>query len=92
MNFLNRFLNKHGLLKKDIYITFVNPDVSADKLIEKNDLVISPPYTLTHSIAKYKKAPSIFYDPFAELSDSNNLDLIQTYENLEKWIRKKISV
>jgi len=92
MNFLNRFLNKHGLLKKDIFITFVNPDISEVKFFKKNDLVISPPYTLTHFIAKYKKVPSIFYDPLAELNDSNNPDLIQTWENLEKLIKKKISV
>jgi polysaccharide biosynthesis PFTS motif protein len=42
----------------------IDPDVSAARLIEKSDLVISMPFTSTGLVAKNLGKPSYYYDPF----------------------------
>jgi polysaccharide biosynthesis PFTS motif protein len=81
-----KFLSNLGQ-NKNIFL--VNPSISADRLIEKSDLVISLPYTSTAIIAQYKNISSAFYDPSAGLKNTNNVNLIQSYEKLEKWIKEQ---
>ena len=42
----------------------IDPDVSAARLIEKSDLVISMPFTSTGLVARNLGKPSYYYDPF----------------------------
>jgi len=71
-------------------IIFVDPNISAFRVIEKCDMVISMPFTSTGKIAEELNKPSIYYDPFSWIQNNDpsgsNIKLIKGKENLKQWL------
>jgi polysaccharide biosynthesis PFTS motif protein len=68
----------------------IDPDVSALRLINQADAVISLPYTSTALDALKLGKPSIYYDPSKNLQDESDdqhdVSLIRGEDNLKQWI------
>ena len=71
-----------------VNIKAIEPCISARRLIEKCDAVISMPFTSTSIIAKELGKPSIFYDASSsiEKKESHGIPVLQTREELNKWL------
>lgn len=84
------YLNKIKRLKDSNLITQINSDVSAIKVIEKFDNIISFPFTSPSIIAKKMGKKSIYYDPTSTLigtsSKTHSVNLISNKNDLEDWI------
>lgn len=72
-------------------VTIVNPDISAVRVIELSQLVISMPFTSTALIARDMDKPSCYYDPtgLLHLNDpaAHGIPIVQGLESLVAWIR-----
>lgn len=84
INFSNKFINRPGVID-------VNPRISAFRLVQEANGVISMPFTSTAIVADYFKKPSIYYDPtgFLHKEDrgAQGIPLILGKEELNNWIR-----
>lgn len=69
----------------------VNPDISASKVIEKCEIVISMPFTSTALIAREIGKPSCYYDASGivqkEDKASHGIDIISGPEELQNWFK-----
>ena len=77
---LNKYLDKKNII-------LVDPEISARKLIEKCDVVISMPFTSTAIIGKELGKPSIFYDASAsiEQNESHGIPVLKSKDELKNW-------
>ncbi len=70
----------------------VDPDISANMIIDKSKLVISMPFTSTALYARSKNIPTIFYDPTSKIDRTfhkfDDIDLICGKNELEAWFKK----
>ena len=87
--FDRKFLNCIKKLNDQSFIT-INPDISAIRLIQSSNAIISIPFTSTALIAKDLNKPSIFYDPsgYIDKTDraAHGIDILSGKVELEKWI------
>lgn len=71
-------------------VAAISPDISAVRVIEACDMVISMPFTSTALIARHFKKPSCYYDPRALLRAddraAHGLPIIQSREALAAWV------
>jgi len=86
-----RFVSK-GFIKKRYSIIsklfeVVAPGVSARKLVEESDAVISMPFTSTAIIAKELGKPSIYYDASGavETDVSHGTPVLKNIDELKNW-------
>jgi len=86
------FINRGFILRLDKYlqekkIISVDPTISARRLIEKCDVVISMPFTSTSVIGKELGKPSIFYDASAsiEQNESHGIPVLKSKDELKNW-------
>jgi polysaccharide biosynthesis PFTS motif protein len=67
----------------------INPNISAFRVIERSDIVISMPFTSTALIGSMYEKESIYYDPFRWIKKNDpsgsNLPLISGKGELENW-------
>jgi len=86
-----------------VYITFaerlsefenviiIDPDISANRVIEASSLVISMPFTSTALIARELDKPSCFYDPtgLVQKDDraAHGIEIVSGPEELKKWLK-----
>lgn len=82
--FSDNFSNRSG-------VRTVDPGISAIRLIEKSDFVISMPFTSTAVIAKDLGRPSVFYDPLeiiqADDRASLGVKVLRGRAELDAWVR-----
>tara|TARA_Y100000816_G_scaffold292601_1_gene288971 strand:+ start:3314 stop:4846 length:1533 start_codon:yes stop_codon:yes gene_type:complete len=86
----NKYVTKKNMFymnkishKKNVYL--IDPDVSPHRIIKNSDAVISFPLTSTYIIGEYYLKPSIYYDPINFLKNKNNINLINSFKELEDW-------
>ena len=82
------------------YVT-VNPGMSANKLIDECEAVISMPFTSTALIGRDSGRPSVYYDPLGLIQKNDrgahDVQIINRPEDLRKWltgigiVRQKVS-
>ena len=77
------------------YITVVDERVSANRVIDESDAVISMPYTSTGILAKIKGKPSAFYDPTGLLhkndSGAHGVKILSNTNELREWLGSQFS-
>lgn len=84
-NFLN---SSDGLILYNNYISEVNPDISARRLIEKCDAVISIPFTSTALLGALLHKPSVYFDPSNSIQyteENHNIPVLRGELDLVKW-------
>lgn len=88
----NRYSNKIERMAKCSLVTTVDPGISAQRLIEASEVVISLPFSTTAIIAMEMKKPTVFYDPFGKAFPDDRaaygIQIISGRQQLEKWIKK----
>ena len=75
-----------NIILKDYY-KMVDPGISAKRLIEHCDAVISMPFTATSLIGINLGKPTAFYDPSATIhrNKSHEISVIKTFDQLKSW-------
>ncbi|RTY34214.1 polysaccharide biosynthesis PFTS motif protein [Chlorobium phaeovibrioides] len=72
-------------------VVLIDPDISANRVIESSFAVISMPYTSTALIAKEMGKPSIYYDPSGKLQKddraAHGVEIINNKEDLSEWVK-----
>jgi len=84
----------NGFLKKRDHIInqffeAIDSEVSARRLINECDAIISMPFTSTSIIGKELGKPSIFYDASASIEqyESHGIPVLKSKDELKKWYR-----
>ena len=87
------YFSKRDLITKKHFIE-IHPDISARKLIEVSDAVLSIPFTSTSLIGMEIGKPSIYYDPSGTVMHRRKTDvpIIKTKENLFKWCQEIVLI
>lgn len=71
-------------------VASINPGISAVRVIEACDMVVSMPFTSTALIAKHLRKPSCYYDPRALLRPddpaAHGIPIVQGPEALAAWV------
>jgi polysaccharide biosynthesis PFTS motif protein len=69
----------------------VDPDISANRVIEASTLVISMPFTSTALIARELGKPSCYYDPTGLIQQddraAHGIEIIRGPEELTRWLK-----
>lgn len=87
---------RHCIRKVDEsdHVLLIDPDISANRVIESSVAVISMPYTSTALIAKEMGKPSIYYDPCGLLQRddraAHGVPILSGVEELNAWILDQI--
>lgn len=72
-------------------VIIVDPDISANRVIEASSLVISMPFTSTALIARELGKPSYYYDPtgLVQKDDraAHGIEIISGPEELTRWLK-----
>jgi polysaccharide biosynthesis PFTS motif protein len=72
-------------------VIIVDPDISANRVIEASSLVISMPFTSTALIARELGKPSCYYDPtgLVQKDDraAHGIEIISGPEELKEWLK-----
>lgn len=72
-------------------LTSIDPDISAIRVIDACDAVISTPFTSTALLGRAQGRPSIYYDPLATLHPhdpaAHGVPIIQGREALRSWFQ-----
>jgi polysaccharide biosynthesis PFTS motif protein len=88
------FIDFTDKLTVDKRIKIIDEDISALSIIEKSDLVISPPYSTPSLIANHFNIPSVFYDSSNKLIQIDpcilKVKLLTSKKNLSSWIGKHL--
>lgn len=83
-----RYLADH--LTKNSHVVLVEPDISANCVIESSIAVISMPFTSTALIAREMGKPSVYYDPSGLLQRddraAHGIPILLGIDELEAWI------
>lgn len=73
------------------HVIAIEPEISANRVIEQSDMVISMPFTSTALIAKHMGKPSCYYDASGLLQPddkgAHNIPIIQDQKSLTEWIQ-----
>ncbi|MEO8171637.1 MAG: polysaccharide biosynthesis PFTS motif protein [Sediminibacterium sp.] len=73
-------------------ILVVNPEISASRLIDKCDAVISMPFTSTALIGKELGKPSVYYDPTGMIQKNDpgahGIMVLSKQQELKEWLHK----
>lgn len=73
---------------------FVDPNISAIKVIENSSLVISMPFTSTAILGREWNKPSVFYDPLNMLQKddqaAHGIPIIRGIDNLKEWLAAQV--
>lgn len=77
-----RYMDLIKKLENHKNITIINSDIAPISLIDKSDLIISPPFSSPSLIAKYFNKPTIYYD------STNNLPVVEPTMKKIKIIKK----
>jgi polysaccharide biosynthesis PFTS motif protein len=89
------YLSFSERLSRSENIIIVDPDISANRVIEASTLVVSMPFTSTALIARELGKPSCYYDPtgLVQKDDmaAHGIKIIRGPEELSRWL-KDISV
>ena len=80
------FINKRGCIINKSFVTVV-PEISARRLIDKCDAVISMPFTSTAILGKKLGKPSIFYDASSSINtnESHDIPVLKSKDELKSW-------
>jgi polysaccharide biosynthesis PFTS motif protein len=83
----NSFIKKRVHIINKLFVT-IGPEVSAKRLIDKCDAVISMPFTSTSIIGKELGKPSIFYDASSSIKkdESHGIPVLKNKDGLENWL------
>jgi polysaccharide biosynthesis PFTS motif protein len=77
-------------LAENSHVVLVEPDISANRVIEASFAVISMPFTSTALIAREMGKPSIYYDPCGLLQRddraAHGIPVVSGADELEAWI------
>lgn len=69
----------------------VDPELSANYIIDKSDFVISMPFTSTALLGRELDKPSIYYDPFGDIQSddraAHKIPIVTGVDKLREWIR-----
>ena len=88
-----RFIDDFSLMKN---VKRIDANISASRVIQKADAVISIPYTSTAIEAINIGIPSIYYDPSGLLENDKNythgLPLLNTLSDLDEWVCKLLKI
>ncbi len=83
-------------LKKHPQVIYVNPKISAYRLIENTNCTISMPFTSTSVAAKFLNKNSIYYDPINQINiddpSSCGVKLIKDKVELSKWLNSQFNM
>ena len=85
------FIDKGFIRKRDLiinkYFTAVHPDISAKRLIDESDAVISMPFTSPSIIGKELGKPSIYFDASGsiEKQNSHGIPVLKNKNELKNW-------
>jgi polysaccharide biosynthesis PFTS motif protein len=86
-----KFIDDFSLMKN---VKRIDANISASRVIQKVDAVISIPYTSTAIEAINSGIPSIYYDPSGLLENDKNythgLPLLNSLSDLDEWVCKLI--
>ena len=84
-----RFAEHLGMAKN---VLTVDPDISANRVIEASTAVISMPFTSTALIARELGKPSCYYDPSGMVQKddraAHGIDIIRGPKELTGWLKK----
>ena len=84
-----RYQNLVDQLRERGQLELVHPDISAERLIEKVDIVISMPFTTTGLIAQKMNKPSVYFDPTGKIDCEGTwlgVDVLQGNSELEQFL------
>ena len=91
-----KYINYLSKLNKKSNFSTLDPDIPANRIIDKSRLVISMPFTSTAVYAISKNKPSIFYDPTSKIDKTfhkfDDIELICGKNELEVWFKKNINL
>lgn len=84
------YLQMTDKLAKNNHIKLVDPGISAERVIEASDAVISMPFTSTALIAREMGKPSVYYDPTGLLMKDDpaghGIPVLSNTTELESWL------
>ena len=87
-----RYMDLIKKLENHKNIKIINSDISPISLIDKSDLIISPPFSSTSFIAKYFNKPTIYYDSTNNLPvvepTMKKIRIIKKFDELKYFIKK----
>lgn len=83
-----RFFTEH--ISEAENVIMIDPDCSANRVIEASSLVISMPFTSTALVARELGKPSCYYDPSGMVQKddraAHGIEIIRGPEELEDWL------
>ena len=89
-----RQLNLYKKLSQFPNVLFVNPLISAQRVIDNSKAVISMPFTSTAHYGKNNGKQSVYYDPCnwirADDKAAQGVPIYSTSEHLEEWIKNLV--
>jgi len=78
-------------LSKAGNVVTVNPDISANRVIEESTAVISMPFTSTALIARELGKPSCYYDPtglvYKDDRAAHGIEIVSGQDELASWLK-----
>ena len=82
-------------LAENSHVVLVEPDISANRVIEASFAVISMPFTSTALIAREMGKPSIYYDPEGLLQRddraAHGIPIVSGVDELEVWLSAQVA-
>lgn len=82
-------------LEKEKKIKLINYDRNLFEIMNESMMVVSIPYTSTAYVASFLGLPSLYFDPSADLNHTyekaNGLEMVESKEELKKWIEGCLS-
>ena len=88
------YLKMVDQLGKNNHVRLIDPDISAIRVIEASDAVISMPFTSTALIAKEMGKPSIYFDPTGLLCKvdhaAHGIPVLSSPAELDAWLSEQV--
>jgi polysaccharide biosynthesis PFTS motif protein len=80
------FIKKQKLITKESF-KIIESDISASRLVENVDAIISLPYTATSIIGKNIGKPAIYYDPSGTIlkTEHHGIPVLKSIDELAAW-------
>jgi len=89
-----KYRNFMRLMETSPNYILIDPNLSASRLIEKSDMVISMPFTSTALIAREFGKPSIYYDPSGIIQKddraAHGIPIVVGKLELRAWVEKNL--
>lgn len=90
-----RFARYLESLNESPTLVSVDPEMAAQRLVERADAVVSMPWTSTALIARHLGTPSCYYDPTGKLQPddpgAHGIPVLQTPQQLQSWLKDAIA-